>query len=354
VALSKSRLSPWFLLALLVIVGWISLQIVGVFINYVLMGLFIAFITHPMYDWLAKRVRYTPLAAMLMVLSVTLVVLVPLAFLLIELVDELRGILRTLDVATLEAQFTEILARLLELFGQEPGEPGTGPGLLDVIIPSLNAFISRFASNLLGVIAEGIIGTFVMLYVLYYGYTDGGRFLAAIREILPLQAKQRDLLIAEVGNVVQGVLYGHVLTAIVQAVLGGIGFYIFGVPNVVFWTALMFILSLLPVIGPPVVWLPWGIYLLLSGDTFNGIGLLIYSAIMVSSLDNILRPKFIGDRAHIHPVVVLLGVLGGLVVFGFSGLILGPLVLSIFVTIVDLYRTEFVSQLEDDGEPTPT
>lgn len=350
--LSKSRLSPWFLLALLLVIGWISLQIVGVFINYVLTGLFIAFITHPMYDWLHRQIRYGPVAAMLMVLFVTLVVLVPLAFLLIELVDELRGIIATLDVGTLEAQFTEVMNRLLEILGMEPSQPGSGPGLLDVIVPSLNAFISRFASNLLGVIAEGLIGTFVMLYVLYYAYTDGHRFVDTIRDILPLQAHQRDLLIEEVGNVIQGVLYGHVLTAVVQAVLGGIGFYIFGVPNVVFWSALMFILSLLPIVGPPVVWLPWGVFLLLSGDTFNGIGLLIYSAIMVSSLDNILRPKLIGDRAHIHPVVVLLGVLGGLAVFGFSGLILGPLVLSIFVTIVGLYRTEFVAKMDDDATPS--
>lgn len=347
--LSKRKLSPWFLLALLLVIGWISLQVIGVFFNYVLTGLFIAFITHPIYDWFERKMRYPPLAAMFMVLLVTAIVLVPLGFLLIELVDELRAILVTLDAATLEAQFEEISRRILELFGQEPSQGGTGPGLFDVVVPSLNAWISRFAANLLGVIAEGFIGTFVMLYVLYYAYTDGHSFVDAIRDILPLQESHRDLLMDEVGNVIQGVLYGHVLTALIQAILGGIGFAIFGVPNVVFWSALMFILSLLPIVGPPVVWLPWAIYLLLQGNTFAGIGLLIYSAIMVSSLDNILRPKLIGDRAHIHPVVVLLGVLGGLVVFGFSGLILGPLVLSIFVTILQVYRKEFLTNVEDDG-----
>lgn len=347
--LSKRKLSPYFLLALLVILAFISFRIVGVFLNYVLTALFIAYISHPLFDWLEAKVKLTPLAGLMMVAMVTALLLVPLGFIIIELIGELRGIITTLDADTLEQRFRGITDQLLVLLGQEPLEQDTGPSLFDIVVPSVTAWVSRFASSLLSVLAEAFIGMFVMLYILYYAYTDGHRFVDGIRDILPLQEAHRDLLMHEVGNVIQAVMYGHVLTALIQAVLGSVGFIIFGVPNVVFWGGIMFLLALLPIVGPPLIWGPWGIYLILQGETFMGVGLLIYSAIMVSSLDNIIRPKLIGDRAHVHPTVVLLGVLGGVVVFGFTGLILGPLVLSIFVSILEVYRKEFAMRMEDDG-----
>ena len=349
--MSRRKLSPYFLLALLLILGWVSFQVVGVFLNYVLTGLFIAFITHPLYDRLESKIRFAPLASLLMVGIVGVVVVVPLAFILVELVAELRTLLVGLDVDVLRQQFDDAMRNVMDFLGFETtaSEPGSDGGVFDILVPGLNAGITRFVSNLPSAALEGIIGLFVMLYILYYGYQDGHRFVESVRSILPLQDAHRDLLMHEVGNVIKAVMIGHVLTALIQAALAALGFFIFGVSNVVLLSALTFILALLPVVGPPLVWIPVGVGLLISGETFNGVGLLLYSAIMVSSLDNILRPKLIGDRAHIHPTIVLLGVLGGIVVFGFSGLILGPLVLSIFVTILDVYRKEFALRLDGDN-----
>lgn len=348
--LSKRTLSPWFLLALLVILAVVSFRIVGVFLNYILMGLFLAVVTHPVYDWLEGRIRMPGVASLLMVAGVTLLIFVPLAFLLVELVKELRNILTVLDPGTLRAQIEALSRRFLGDWSV--GDGGSGAGIVDVLVPSLNAFASQVASRILGALAEGTVGVFVMLYILYYSYHDGHRFVRSMGELLPLQDAHRDLIFREIENVIKAVMYGHILTALIQAILGGIGFWIFGVPNVIFWGVIMFILALLPVVGPPIVWVPWGVYLLLSGQTFQGIGLLVYSFIMVSTLDNVLRPKLIGDYAHIHPTVILVGVLGGIVVFGFSGLILGPLVLSIFVSILGVYRKEFAKRMVDGDTPS--
>lgn len=342
--LSRRKLSPYFLLALLLLLGWVSFRILEVFLNFVLVGLFIGYLTYPMYKRVKNRVKHEGTSAFLMVASVLLLLVVPLGWLTIELIDEMRVIIQSLDPDELNAQINALVASLLSYFGME-SDPGETSDLINLIAPGLSGAVSKYATRLLTVIAEGSIGIFVLTYLLYYTYTDGDKLLLKIRELLPLQDAHRDLLFYEVSSVIKGVMFGHVLTSLMQAALAAAGFLFFGVPNVVFWSLIVFILSLLPLIGAPIVWLPWGIVMILQGDTFRGIGFLVYSAILVSTLDNFVRPKLIGDHAHIHPAIVLLGVLGGLAVFGLAGFFLGPLILSIFVTVLDVFRKELV-----DGE----
>ncbi|MGB0653732.1 MAG: AI-2E family transporter [Thermoplasmatota archaeon] len=344
--LSKRRLSPYFLFALLLLLAWISFRVIEVFLDYVLVGLFIGYLTFPAYRWLRPRLKRPPLAAFSMVIAVSILVLVPLGFATVGLVNELRNILISLDVDSLRAQLDTFLGDLGERFGRDPQQEGE-PGVLDTVIPSISGYISTFVTRLIGVLAEALVGMFVLLYVLYYTYLDGERFVLYLRDLLPLQDAHRDLIFHEITIVTQAVMYGSVLVAFLQAVLGALGFMLFGVPNVIFWGFVMFILALLPVIGPPLIYVPWSVYLIGTGETFRGIGLLVYSVILVSTLDNFIRPALISSRAHIHPVIILLGVLGGLAFFGFSGFILGPLVLSIFVTILGFYRKEFALKTEE-------
>lgn len=339
--LSKRRLSPWFLLALVVLLAWLSLKIVAVFIDYVAIGLFLAYLTHPLYKRMLPTLRSRPVTAMTLLLLIGATVLVPLGFLIAELVQELTAIAASLNVQNLESVIRDIEVRLYEMVGATAPDTEDGGGFLATVVPTLNDLAGEATRNLVSVLAEGVIGIFVLLYVQYYATIDGERLLRWAHGTLPMQEAHRDLLFHEVGLVIQAVMYGQVLTALIQATLAAFGYWIFGVPNVAFWGVITFILALLPVIGPPLVWAPWGAYLLIVGRTFDGIGLLVYSAILVSTVDNIIRPKLIGSRAQVHPVVVLLGVLGGLVVFGFSGFVLGPLVLSVFVTLLNVYRKEF-------------
>ena len=342
--LERRNVAPFFLLAILVLMAYASFQIARVFLNYLLLAMFLGFLSHPMYVWLQRRIRSKGTSAAITSVAVTAIVVVPLTFLTIHLVTELSRIVQSLRVSTLRAEFDDLAARLYDFFGaQYDSNQEAGQLLLELILPKINQFAASTLEALPGALAGGIVGSFVLLYVLYYSYVDGERAVEVLRDIVPLQRAHADQLFREMGQVVKAVFYGTVLTASLQAVMAGIGFYLFGVPNVVFWTSITFVLALLPIIGPPLVWFPWGMVLLLQGDTFNGFGLLIYSAVMVSTLDNFIRPKLIGDRARVHPVVILVGVLGGVVVFGFSGFLLGPLTLAMFVSIVQLYRKEFAT-----------
>ncbi len=347
--LSKRKLSPWFLFALLLVVGWASLRIVRVFLDYALVGIFLAYLTYPGYKWILARVKHKPIASMLMLMVVVASVVVPGFFLISELIREITQLTASLSATNLSAALDDLQRQINTLIGGDPDKVVGGYDLVAIAVPAVKSFLSSLVADLPSQLAFGFIGVFVLLYIMYYIYIDGARLLLFIQELLPMQEAHRDLLFHETGIVVKAVMYGQVLTAMIQAAIAGVGYIIFGVPSVVLLSLATFVLALLPVVGPPLIWVPAAAFLLIKGQTFAGVGLIIYSAILVSGLDNIIRPKLIGSRARVHPVVVLLGVLGGIVIFGMSGLILGPLVLSIFVTLLEVYRKEFANKMDDEG-----
>ena len=134
-----------------------------------------------------------------------------------------------------------------------------------------------------------------------------------------------------------GVVFGFVITAALQGLFGALGFLIFQLSSPLVWGLIMMILALIPFLGPALVWFPIGVIQLISGNLFSGIGLLLYGAIIISSIDNIVRPKIISYKSNIHPLLILLGVVGGLKLFGFIGIVIGPVVLVFLMTILKLY-----------------
>lgn len=354
-SLSKRRLSPWFLFAILVLLGVMAFRVVGVFLSYVLFGLFLAYLTFPIYAWLRARLRRPPFAASVMLVLLTVAVFVPLGFVLAALLRQVQDLLASLSAADPQALLDTIAQRINLALGL-PAEAGSDPGsnLVNDVYDSIQDALVAWLRDMPQLLAESILGLLLMAYVLYYTYVDGERALAAIRDILPLDAEQRETLFREVGHVIRGVMYGTILLSAIQAILAAIGFAIFGVPSIALWSVLIFVLALLPIVGAPFVWVPWGLYLIYIGEAFRGIGLLIYCAILVNGVEHLIRPKLIGRTANIHPLLVLLGVVGGLAIFGFVGFIVGPLVLSVFVTVLNLYRKEFGRKLDEPVVAGPT
>lgn len=354
-SLSKRRLSPWFLFALLLVLGVLAFRVVGVFLSFVLFGLFLAYLTFPIYAWLRQRLKRPAVAAGAMLLGLTLAVFLPLGFVLAELLNQVQGLLASLSAADPQAVLDAIAHRINAALGL-PDEATADPGsnLVNDVYDSVQDALVAWLRDVPQLLAESILGLLLLAYVLYYTYTDGDRALAAIRDILPLDTEQRETLFREVGHVIRGVMYGTILLSAIQAVLAAIGFAIFGVPSIALWSVLIFVLALLPIVGAPFIWVPWGLYLIYIGETLRGVGLLVYCAILVNGIEHLIRPKLIGKTANIHPLLVLLGVVGGLALFGFIGFIVGPLVLSVFVTVLNLYRKEFGRKADDAVVAGPT
>jgi predicted PurR-regulated permease PerM len=146
-------------------------------------------------------------------------------------------------------------------------------------------------------------------------------------------------------------MYGSILIAVIQGALGALGFWIFGIESFFIWGMVMAIFALVPFVGTAIIWIPAALYLIAKGTTsgnmtlvWHGVGLLLYGVFIISSADNLLKPKLIGDRAGMHPVVVLLGVLGGLSLFGFAGFLIGPLILAAMTSFADIYQKEKILQ----------
>ena len=164
---------------------------------------------------------------------------------------------------------------------------------------------------------------------------------------MPLKAKNRNQVIKKLNDMSFAVIYGSLIIAILQGILGGIGFLILGLPSPLLWGIAMIFASLIPYIGSSIIWFPTALFLLFDGylnlDTtliIKGILLLIYGIFVIGTIDNILKPKIIGSRGGLHPILVLLGVVGGLKFLGFIGIIICTIILAMLVTFIKIYEEE--------------
>ena len=181
-----------------------------------------------------------------------------------------------------------------------------------------------------------------MLFVMFYSLQSGRGSFERVRALIPLAPNLKDKLIEEIKSVTWAVVYGQVVTALVQGTLGGLGFLIFGVPNAVLWGFVMIVLSFLPLIGTPIIWAPIGIFLILSGATARGIGLLIWGGLLVMNVDNFLKPP--PDQWTIqHPSGSrFAGGAGRAETFRLIGLVVGPLILALLITLINFYEEEYL------------
>ena len=211
----------------------------------------------------------------------------------------------------------------------------------DEILLKIKDLVINYTPEFIGSVAETTLGLFVMFFVMFYAFRDGKELLLKLKNSLPLKKKYINKLFNDTEKITAAVLYGYVLTAVIQGSLGGLTFFFLGISNSVFWGFVMIILSLIPFLGTPIVWLPAAIIELLNVRYFNGLFLLIFGFIVLLNIDNFLRPKLIGKRSKVHPAVILVGVIGGLAVFGFLGIIIGPMVLTLFGVLIKFFMLEF-------------
>lgn len=228
------------------------------------------------------------------------------------------------------------------------------------VMAQLQEAAGRAGSFLLGTLAAATRGTlsfflqtFVLLYALFYFLADGPDILQHILQYLPLSSAQKEQLLERFVSVTRATLRGSLFIGLIQGTLAGLAFWVAGVPGPAFWGTVMVVLSIIPAIGSAIVWIPAVIYLFLMGRVVAGIGLLIWCAGLVGSVDNFLRPRLIGRDARMSDLLILLSTLGGIALFGAVGFIVGPIVAALFVTVWHLYGEAFRGWLpEDTGRST--
>lgn len=349
------RARMWFLASVLLAAGVLALLVFLPFATYALMGLFLAYLARPLYDRLrqGRLEGHDRIAGFVVLVVVFLLVVVPLVYLAIVLLQQAAQLTQGVTAAELRAMMENLLGPLYQVIGRTP----SGGGVTDEALPALIAWArGAFASllpDLLVRLAKLFIGLFIMAFTLYYGLVEGDKLAAYGRSLTPLTKAQDQRLADRVGHTITATFWGQFVVGLAQGIAGGIGFWIFGLPNPVLWGFVMFILAVIPVIGAFIVWAPAGVAMLLVGDTFAGIGILAWGATVISFIDNVLRPYVVGSASGMHPVLVLIGVLGGLVAFGFTGFVLGPLILAVFLAVLDFWREDYMPRFQTSDRRAP-
>jgi predicted PurR-regulated permease PerM len=203
----------------------------------------------------------------------------------------------------------------------------------------LTSFMTRLSRELLGNAFQLGFNLLVITVGVFFLAHDGEKFLKFVHEILPLSTAEKDVFFLRAKQMLYAIFYGIIMTAGIQALLGGFGWWFVGLPNPVLFGLVMFFLAMLPFVGTPMVIAPGAIYLFAAGDTKNAVILLAWGFMVVSSIDNLLRPLFIYEGTKAHVLMIFIGILGGISTWGFLGLFMGPLVLSVAYFMLLLYHT---------------
>lgn len=285
-----------------------------------------------MYHLTTKRKMRRSLAATLITTEAILCFLVPLALVVWLAVVNLQHI--NLDPQAIIAPFEEVASVIQEKTGYNI----MGRDTIAYVI----SYIPRIGQAVMGGISSFIINMFVLVFVLYFMLIGGKKMEMSINDILPFNDTNTNNIMLEINMIVRSNAIGIPFLAIIQGGVGMLGYWIFGAPNILFSGFLTGIASVLPMIGTALVWIPVSVYMALMGNWFHAIGLAIYGAVVISQSDNLIRFIIQKKMADIHPLITIFGVVIGVPLFGFMGVIFGPLILSLFFMFVDMFKRGYL------------
>lgn len=330
-----------FVITVLLALGLTSVLLILPFASFILVGLLAVYFLQPLHAGVVARFGWPRLVAALFLVLLFAFIVAPFVYVGWVLVREATTLLATLDPETTRNAAQGAIDRLFGAFGAAVPSAlqGVDPG--SALAPVQNWF-SRNLPNLLNFAVRVFIGIIVMSFVVYYGLLEGDKLVAYVRSVLPLASARTDHLLAEIRAVVEAVFLGQLVAAASQAVFALVGFLIFGLPHPFFWAFVLGIFAVVPFLGSAVVWAPSVFYLLINAPAWKGVGLLLWSVVLVVNVDNVVKPYVIGSRTALHPVLVLLGIIGGILFFGPIGFVVGPLVLALFVAVLNFWREDYL------------
>lgn len=350
----KERFRRSFVLVMTIAYAVAFLAMLGGFFEALLMAAVLSGITYPLYRWCVQKFggRDT-LASLATLLATLLVILVPLILLLGLVAEQAVSVVKEVT-PWVEQQLSQSDQDQLELPGWLPFADEL-QAHRDDIVSKLGEVAQQVGVYLAGSLARLSEGTaafffqlFIMLYAMFSFLKSGPALVEKIMSYAPLSRIEKDRML-EVGlSVSRATIKGTLTIGIIQGALGGLGFAVVGIDDAVFWGAIMAVLSILPGIGATLVWAPAVAYLLMSGQTIAGLGLLIWSAGVVGTIDNVLRPLLVGRDTKMPDLLIMLSTLGGLALFGATGLVLGPILAALFLTVLAVYSEVFADWLNPE------
>jgi predicted PurR-regulated permease PerM len=208
-------------------------------------------------------------------------------------------------------------------------------------VKAAGAYLVSFASRMTATTAAFLLNLFVMLYAMFFFFRDGHKILERIFYYLPLSDEDESRMLTQFASITRATVKGTLVIGVIQGGLGGIALWVAGIQGAALWGTIMTILSIVPGIGAPLVWVPFVIFLYVNGQYLTATLLLVWCGAVVTTIDNFLRPVLVGRDSEMPDLLILIGTLGGLFLFGPIGFIVGPIICGLFLTVWDIYGTTF-------------
>jgi len=344
--MKKSALGKTVLLVLVIGISSLFLTMISQFLMAIFMaGLFSAMLT-PLHRrlsaWLGGREN---LASALLVVAIVALVLIPLAVLVTVVVSQAINVGSSVTpwVQRFIAEPTILTAMVEEIPGYQQLLPfrDTIIAKAGELVGALSSFLIDSLSSFTRLTIDAVFSSVVMLYVMFYFLTMGSQLLHKILYLLPLDDQSERRLLSRFTSVARATIKGTLVIGIIQGAICGSAFALAGIQAPVFWGSLMAVASIIPAVGTALIWLPALLILALTGDYTGAVILAVLCGLVAGNLDNLIRPRLVGRDTEMHDLFVLFGTLGGLSMFGLLGIIIGPIIAALFITVWEIYGDVF-------------
>lgn len=331
------------LLVILTLLGYLSYQIISPFLVPIAWAIVFSVVFYPIYAFISKYIKVKSIASSITVVIILVAIIAPITYMSFLLIGELEKFGDYTNSGGLEFVrdlFEKIKAsphfeKLSSLIGE--GNIPTSDQVLDSI-KKIGRLLAENLSMRITNIISAVINFLFMIFTIFFLFIDGPGFLTKVKDYIPFNEEQKTRLATQMKDMIVSTVYGGVIVAIIQGILGGVGFYVVGIDSPVLWGVAMSAMSFVPLLGTLAIWGPASIYLLIQGDYLHGIGLILFGAFVISMVDNILKPLIIGSRTKMPTIVIFFSILGGIKAFGIIGLIMGPLIMAVFVSVFEIFR----------------
>jgi predicted PurR-regulated permease PerM len=361
-----TRFARLFFGVITLLVLYFSYLIIKPYLLDIFMALVLFFTAKPLYHALTRLLRgYKALASALTCLILLLVILIPLFSLMsiianqaLEFSSQVTKGMQYGDLWNwVSAKIDAFKLYLIHLnLPVPPGDINLAQ-IVQTTVTKASAFVYTNAIGLIRGFTVFFFDLLLTLFITFFMFLQGDDFIQAIKQLSPLDPVHNDEILRETEVTIKATLWGTVIVAFAQGTLGGVGFLIFGLPQPAFWGTVMIPASVIPVVGSTIIWGPAAVYLLLTGHITAGVGLIIWGGVVVSVIDNVLKPILMKGSGETPSIFILFSILGGLTYFGMIGFILGPLILSFLLSLLRIYQKTILAPAAAAGEikrPTPS
>ncbi len=357
--MTKKTIGLIFLVSLAAIALYLSYKIAEPFLKPILFALVLAIAFHPVHIRVHKRIRNANLAALVSTLLVILVIIIPAILIGLAITRELTETYKSLSERSIEeGGWTPFLLHALE-------RPLAWVGkfvdlsefdLRDALmsrIQEISGLLVNFAKGAVGNLTSLILNSVIAFFTVFFLFREGQHTRRRVAAALPLTHEQVERLFTDISRTISASIYGSFAVALAQGLLTSLAFVVLGLPSPILWGVVTALFSMIPMVGSGIVWLPAAILLIATGHIGKGLFLLIFGTAIIGTADNFIRPYVMSEQVKLPTLLLFFALLGGVQQFGIIGLFVGPIVLAVTITVLNLIRDELKAWHANAPEAKP-